>query len=96
MTGPPKGKHAPTDAPAAAAAAPARAATDRTSTVVTGTLILLTVIGVLSVFWEPLAALAQGGSTGPAAESAGEPRVTAPDAGSAPASIATVDASGSS
>jgi hypothetical protein len=39
---------------------PARAKADRTSAVVAATLILLTVLGIVTVFWEPLAALAMG------------------------------------
>ena len=58
---------------------PAPASADRTSTVVTSTLILLTLLGVVTVFWEPLAALAVGA---PAAESVGESRGPAADAGS--------------
>lgn len=73
---------------------------DRTSTVVAATLIGLTALGVVTVFWEPLAAFAGGGS---AVESMGEARPTSPDAGAssppsgvlAPAGGA-VDASGSS
>jgi hypothetical protein len=57
---------------------------DRTSAVVAGTLILLTVLGVLTVFWEPLAAIAQGGPHGLEGESAAEARAPLPDAGVAP------------
>jgi len=35
---------------------------DRTSAVVAGTLILLTVVGVLTVFWEPLGAILDPGN----------------------------------
>ena len=61
---------------------------DRTSTVVTGTLILLTVLGVVTVFWEPLAALASGA---PAADSMGEARPSSADggAGAAPSPSVT-------
>jgi hypothetical protein len=78
MTEPPKGKRS----------------SDRTSTVVVGTMILLTVLGVVTVFWEPLAAIAGGGSQG----EANEPRAFTPDGGAAPtrASQASVDASGNS
>lgn len=69
---------------------------DRTSTVVVGTMILLTVLGVVTVFWEPLAAIASGGAQ---AES-NEPRALTPDGGAAPAQAApqtpSVDASGNS
>jgi hypothetical protein len=69
---------------------------DRTSTVVVGTMILLTVLGVVTVFWEPLAAIASGGSTGEASE----PRALIPDGGVAPTSSpsrgAARDASGNS
>jgi hypothetical protein len=82
----------------------AAARADRTSTVVTATLILLTALGVLTVFWEPLAALAGGA---PAADVASESRVPAADAGAGAASAPSVtgaagpgsaplDASGSS
>jgi hypothetical protein len=62
-------------------------------------MILLTVLGVVTVFWEPLAAIAAGGSAG---ETTNEPRSFAPDGGVAPASAGpaaprpTVDASGNS
>lgn len=67
---------------------------DRTSTVVVATMILLTVLGVVTVFWEPLAAIASGGSR---AET-NEPRATSADAGAAPApaQAPSVDASGNS
>jgi hypothetical protein len=76
MTEPPKGKRSP----------------DRTSTVVVGTMILLTVLGVVTVFWEPLAAIASGGS---GAET-NEPRALTPDGGAAPSRPPPVDASGNS
>jgi hypothetical protein len=85
MAAPPK-----TKPPAAAARA------DRTSAVVSATLILLTVLGVVTVFWEPLAALAGGA---PAAESVGEKRAAAGDGGVLPSPSVTggaVDASSSS
>jgi hypothetical protein len=72
MAATPKGK--PPTAPAPAARA------DRTSAVVTATLILLTALGIVTVFWEPLSALAVGS---PSAESVAEPRATAGDSGSA-------------
>jgi len=87
MAATPKVKRAPTRSAASA---------DRTSTVVTATLIGLTVLGVLTVFWEPLAALAGGG---PTTDVASEPRPAAPDAGVVPstnAPSAPADASGSS
>jgi hypothetical protein len=88
----PKSKRA---APGAGASSPT-ARPDRTSTVVTGTLILLTVLGVVTVFWEPLAAIAAGGSAG---ETTAEPRSFTPDGGAAPAPASAptpVDASGNS
>jgi hypothetical protein len=84
---------------------PARATRgDRTSAVVTATLILLTALGIVTVFWEPLTALAVGT---PAAESMAETRAAVGDGGSpvAPAPSVTgapattpgaLDASGSS
>jgi hypothetical protein len=66
---------------------------DRTSAIVSATLILLTVLGVVTVFWEPLAALAGGA---PAAETVGETRAATPDAGASPSGTGAVDASGSS
>jgi len=69
--------------------APPSAGPDRTSTVVAGTLIFLTALGVLTVFWEPLAALAVGT---PAPEAVSEPHAPAVDAGAA----APGDASGNS
>ncbi|HVU50955.1 MAG TPA: hypothetical protein VHL80_09735 [Polyangia bacterium] len=84
MAAPPKTK--PPSAPATQ---------DRTSAVVSATLILLTVLGVVTVFWEPLTALAGGA---PATEAVGETRAAAPDAGAlaAPSATAAADASGSS
>ena len=72
------------------ARAPAHAAErtpDRTSSIVTGTLILLTVIGVVTVFWEPLAALAVGA---PASDSMGEARTPTADGGLLPAAAPSV------
>jgi hypothetical protein len=69
---------------------------DRTSAVVTATLILLTVVGGVTVFWEPLAAIAGGA---PTADSVAETRAAAPDAGASPstnAAAAAMDAAGSS
>lgn len=68
---------------------------DRTSSVVAWSLILLTVLGVVTVFWEPLAAIAAGGAVN---EQAGEPRALVPDGGAAPAAAAPppADASGNS
>jgi hypothetical protein len=37
---------------------------ERTSAVITGTLIFLTALGIVTVFWEPLAAVAVGSSGG--------------------------------
>jgi hypothetical protein len=55
--------------------------------VVVGTLIFLTALGVLTVFWEPLAALAVGT---PAAEpTSAETHAPAVDAGSTPATDAS-------
>jgi hypothetical protein len=60
-------------------------------------MILLTVLGVVTVFWEPLAAIAAGGSAG---ETTNEPRSFAPDGGAPPAGTAaprlSVDATGNS
>ncbi len=80
------------------------AGADRTSAVVTATLILLTATGVVTIFWEPLTALAGGA---PATETAAEPRAGAGDAGAATSPTTTpttrptggpsgVDAEGSS
>ena len=77
---------------------------DRTSTVVTATLILLTALGIVTVFWEPLTALAVGA---PASEPVGEARAATADAGASPSvtgaaaaarepTAIAVDASGSS
>ena len=74
-------------------AAPTAPATDRTSAVVSATLILLTVLGVVTVFWEPLAALAGGA---PAGETVGETRAAMPDAGASPSGTAALDGSSSS
>jgi len=84
MAGPPKTK------PPTAPSTP-----DRTSAVVSATLILLTVLGVVTVFWEPLAALAGGA---PAAEAVGEAHPAGADAGTLAPSVpgAASDASGSS
>jgi hypothetical protein len=71
---------------------------------VTTTLIVLTVLGVVTIFWEPLTALALGT---PATDTVTEPRAaTATDGGAAPSPAtssttsngprASVDASGSS
>jgi hypothetical protein len=64
---------------------------------VSATLILLTVLGVVTVFWEPLAALAGGA---PAAEAIGETRAATPDGGAgalaSPSGTPPLDASSSS
>jgi hypothetical protein len=62
---------------------------DRTSAVVAGTLIFLTALGILTVFWEPLAALAVGT---PTTEVPSETHTQTVDAGGPPAA----DASGNS
>ena len=88
MGAPPKAK--PPSAPERGAS------TDRTSSVVAATLILLTALGVVTVFWEPLAALAVGAPVG---ETVGEARAPSPAAdGGASTSTATLarDASSSS
>jgi hypothetical protein len=54
---------------------------DRTSAVVTATLILLTALGVVTVFWEPLAALAMGA---PATEARSEVEARGPGADGGP------------
>ncbi|HEX4404276.1 MAG TPA: hypothetical protein VH560_05580 [Polyangia bacterium] len=81
-------------------APPPQRSTDRTSAVVTTTLIVLTVLGVLTIFWEPLTALALGT---PATDTVAEPRAaTATDGGAATSATTrvvpnvSVDASGSS
>jgi hypothetical protein len=66
---------------------------DRTSAVVAATLILLTALGIVTVFWEPLTALAVGA---PAAESVGETRAAVGDAGTPASTPGAHDASGSS
>jgi hypothetical protein len=77
---------------------------DRTSAVVTATLILLTALGIITVFWEPLTALAVGA---PSAESVADTRGGSGDGGTAATSspsetgaaataAAAPDASGSS
>jgi hypothetical protein len=79
--------------PTAPAGAPAASAPDRTSAIVTTTLIFLTGLGILTVFWEPLAALALGT---PAAEApSAEPHATAVVDGGAPTATST-DGSGNS
>jgi hypothetical protein len=65
---------------------------DRTSSIVAGTLILLTVLGVVTVFWEPLAAFAGGG---PAAEPVSETHVPAADGGAGVAASPSVNGNGS-
>jgi hypothetical protein len=92
MPATPKAKQPPTQAP------PRRV--DRTSAVVTTTLIVLTVLGVVTIFWEPLTALALGT---PATDTVTEPRGPTATDGGAPlspttstGSSASVDASGSS
>jgi hypothetical protein len=96
----PKAKHPATPA------APRRV--DRTSAVVTTTLIVLTALGVVTIFWEPLTALALGTSatdavTEPRAATAGDGGVTvSPSTSASPSpstsngSSASLDASGSS
>jgi len=82
----------------------ATARPDRTSAVVTATLILLTALGVVTVFWEPLTALAVGA---PSADSVAETRGASGDAGAgagssqsttggATTAASSADASGSS
>ena len=78
-------------------AAPSASGPDRTSAVVSATLILLTVLGVVTVFWEPLAALAGGA---PASEAVGETRAATSDGGvgalASPSGTAALDGSSSS
>jgi hypothetical protein len=96
MPATPKAKQPPTQAP------PRRV--DQTSAVVTTTLIVLTVLGVVTIFWEPLTALALGT---PATDTVTEPRGPTATDGGAPSSKSTspstsngpsasLDASGSS
>jgi hypothetical protein len=75
--------------------APARAKPERTSTVVGVTLIGLAALGVLTIFWEPLAALAVGA---PSADSVSDVRGTPADGGAAtsPTPVGALDASGNS
>jgi hypothetical protein len=56
-------------------------------------LIFLTVLGVLTVFWEPLTALAVGA---PASETTGETHAVTVDAGAAAPVATPADASGNS
>jgi hypothetical protein len=73
---------------------PVRAAhADRTSAVVAATMILLTALGIVTVFWEPLTALAVGA---PSAESVAETRTAVGDAGAPATTPGAHDASGSS
>jgi len=81
----------PKTKPPAASARAARA--DRTSAVVTATMILLTGLGIVTVFWEPLTALAVGA---PSAESVAETRAPVGDAGAPATTPGAHDASGSS
>jgi hypothetical protein len=96
MAATPRPKHSPPQPP------PRRV--DRTSAVVTTTLIGLTVLGVVTIFWGPLTALALGT---PATDTVTEPRAAPASDGGAPAPASTapstsngpsasVDASGSS
>jgi hypothetical protein len=96
MPATPKAKQPPPEAP--------QRRVERTSAVVTTTLIALTVLGVGTIFWEPLTALALGT---PASDTVNEPRAaTAIDGGATPSPAtspttsngprASVDASGSS
>jgi hypothetical protein len=87
MAAPPKAK--PPSAPGRGAGA------DRTSSVVAATLILLTALGVVTVFWEPLAALAVGA---PAGETVGEARAPGPaaDGGASAATTGAAPGDGSS
>ena len=86
MAAPPKTK--PTSAPSRAGSGP-----DRTSTVVAAALILLTGLGVVTVFWEPLTALALGA---PAGEAVGESHAPLPVSDGGASGSALPDASGSS
>jgi hypothetical protein len=82
MAATPKGKpNAPTPA----------ARTDRTSSIVGATLILLTALGVVTVFWEPLAALALGAPPGDATV---ETRAPMGDAGASPSVTGTAAPAG--
>jgi len=75
--------------PKAKPSSPARA--DRTSAVVTTTLILLTALGVVTIFWEPLTALALGS---PSTEGVSEPRGATSDDGAAAARGSTATPAG--
>jgi hypothetical protein len=56
-------------------------------------LIFLTVLGVVTVFWEPLTALAVGA---PAGETTAEPHAPVVDAGATAPAAVNADASGNS
>ena len=66
-----------------------RATPDRTSAVVAATLALLTALGIVTIFGEPLAALAVGT---PTVEGVSEPRPSATDGGAATTSSAAAPA----
>jgi len=74
---------------------PPRGKPDRTSTVVGVTLIGLAALGVLTIFWEPLAALAVGA---PSADGVSDGRATSVDGGAvtSPTPVGALDASGNS
>jgi hypothetical protein len=90
---------APTPKATAPGEAPPAGRGDRTSAVVTATLILLTALGIVTIFWEPLTALAVGA---PADEAVSGTRGAPADGGAAasPSTAAApgapADASGSS
>ncbi len=79
MSGPPKDKPAP-----------ARVERDRTSAVVTTTLVGLTLLGAATIFWEPLTAFALGA---PTTEGMGDPRPTA-SGGASPSVVPMTDDAG--
>ena len=87
MAATPKAKPPSARAPERKSERKSERASDRTSSIVTGTLIFLTVLGVITVFWEPLTALAIGA---PASDSMGEARAPSADGGLGPASAPSV------
>jgi hypothetical protein len=90
MAAPPKTKRE-------AAPSASGSGTDRTSAVVSAALILLTALGIVTVFWEPLAALA---GAAPAAEAVGETHPATADGGAgalaSPSATGPADGSSSS
>ncbi|MDB4983147.1 MAG: hypothetical protein JWM82_3899 [Myxococcales bacterium] len=86
MNGLPKDKSAPArvERPVVTTAA------DRTSAVVTTTLVGLALLGAATIFWEPLTAFALGA---PSTEGMGDPRPTS-SSGASPSLVPTTDDAG--